>query len=285
MYLTDFAYTAPRDLSEVIELLGDEERDCKIIAGGQSLIPLLKLKLAAPERIVDLRKVPELQQPTRLENGSLVISGMMSYSEIVTDPLVAEHAPLLSAAVRTVADRQVRRLGTLGGSCAHADPAGDAPAVLVALGATFVIEGRDGRRQVEADDFFLGFMETALTPTDVLVQIRIPSTAGWRVNYQKLQGNAQAWATAAVGVAIKIEDGTITQARVGMCNLGPTPLRAEAAQSQLIGSAIGDDAVKRSAAQAAVASTAPPSDVFASADYRKHLAEVLTSRALESAIG
>lgn len=283
MYLRDFSYAAPQELSEVIDLLNDEGRDSKIIAGGQSLIPLMKLKLAAPSLVVDLRKVRELQEPTRLDNGCVVISAMASYSEVLADPLVAEHAPLLSAAVCTVADRQVRRLGTLGGSCAHADPAGDAPAALTALGATFVIQGRDGRREVAAVDFFRGFMETSLDATDVLVEIRVPSMAGWRVSYQKMQGNAQAWATAAVGVAIKIENRYVTGARVGLCNLGMTPLLAEEAQNLLTGRAIDYDII-RSAARKVAASVSPSSDVFASAEYRSHLAEVLTVRAIESAI-
>lgn len=284
MYLADFAYLAPTDLDEVIRQLRDDDRECKVIAGGQSLIPLLKLKLAAPNLLVDLRRVPELRRPVRVEDGDLVLSSMTCYSQLLNDPLVAEHAPLLCAAVRTVADRQVRRLGTIGGTCAHADPAGDAPAALVALNATFIIQGPEGRRALDAPEFFLGFMETSLGPAEVLVEIRIPSTAGWKVSYQKAQGNAQAWATAAVGVAVQLEAGEIKRACVGMCNLGMTPLRAAAAQDLLIGRTYEADVI-RAAARAAAASSSPPSDVFASANYRMHLAEVLTVRAIEDALG
>lgn len=283
MYLTEFAYAAPTELSEVIRHCGDDSHDVKLMAGGQSLIPLLKLKIADPTFIVDLRRVADLRAPARLEGNNLVLPAMTSYARLLGDPLITAHAPLLCAAVRTVGDRQVRRLGTIGGACSHADPAGDAPAVLVALRAVFVIEGPDGRRKVPADEFFFGFLETALGPQDVLVEILVPSTAGWRASYQKAQQNAQAWATAAVGATIQTDGDVIKRARLGMCNLGMTPLSAEAAERELVGNVPAPNVIA-AVATIAAESTAPTSDAFASAEYRSHLAKVLAARAIKGAL-
>lgn len=284
MYLTEFAYQAPSSVPEVIEQLRKYSLDAKLIAGGQSLIPILKLKMAAPTVLIDLRNVRELTAAPKLDGTRLVVGAMTTYAQLLVDPVVAEHAPLLCAAVRTVADRQVRRLGTIGGSCSHADPAGDVPAVLAALEAEFVVHGPSGRRVLPADDFFLGFMEPALGPEDVLVEIRIPSTAGWQASYHKESRTAQAWATAAVGVAVKSSGGRIEQARIGMCNLGMTPLRARDAEQRLVGMEPSPELIAAVAADV-VSIAEPTSDVFGSAEYRLQLAKVLTERSFTEAIG
>ncbi|MDG4823008.1 xanthine dehydrogenase family protein subunit M [Asanoa sp. WMMD1127] len=274
-----FDYAAPTTVDEAISALRDGGEDAKVIAGGQSLIPLLRMRFAAPSTLVDLGGVEELRH-VREDGDALVIGAMVTHARVLRDPLVAEHAPLLAQATATVADRQVRHRGTFAGSLAHADPAGDLPAVALVLGAEMEIAGPDGRRVVPAAEFFVDYLESAVGPDEVLVAVRVPKQGDWVGTYEKFNRVAQGWALVGVAAMVRRDNGTIAEARVGLTNMGSTPLRATAAEEALAG-ADGADAIGSAAARAADGSR-PGDDVSASADYRRHLAGVLTRRAVAS---
>jgi aerobic carbon-monoxide dehydrogenase medium subunit len=274
-------YVAPDSVAGVLSALSEAGEEAKLLAGGQSLLPVLRLRLAYPSTLVDLGKVSELRG-VREDNGSLVIGAMTRHCDVIADPLISQHAALIAAATKTVADPAIRHRGTFGGALAHADPAGDLAAVALALEAEFVIEGSGGRRTVAASEFFLDYLETALSPDELLVEIRVPKLSGWGVHYEKFQRVAQAWAVVGVAVAVRVEGGTIAEARVGLTNMGSVPVRASAVEAALVGASIDADAIGRATAGAADG-THPPSDLGGAADYRTHLAPVLTRRAVLAA--
>jgi carbon-monoxide dehydrogenase medium subunit len=276
-----FEYTRPSTVDEVVRALVDGGEDAKVLAGGQSLIPVLRLRLAAPTVLVDLGGVDELRG-VRDDGDALVVGATTRHADLLRDPLVAEHAPLLAQAAAVVGDRQVRHLGTIGGSLSHADPAGDLAGAAVALDASFEIAGPGGRRTVSAAEFFVDFLTTVLAPDEVLVSVRVPKLSGWTTHYEKFTRVAQAWAICGVAAAVRRDNGHIAEARVSLTNMGATPLRAGGVEEALAGAAATTDAVA-SAAGRATEGTDPPSDVFASADYRGHLATVLTKRAVLAA--
>jgi carbon-monoxide dehydrogenase medium subunit len=279
-----FAYARPSTIDEALQAVASGGEDVKILAGGQSLIPVMRLRLAAPETVVDLTKVAELRG-VREEGDALVVGAMTTHSDVLADPLFAQYAPLIAEATETVADRQVRHRGTFGGALAHADPAGDLPAVALALDAEFVIVGPNGRRTVPARDFFVDYLTTALEDGELLVEVRIPKLPGdWGMHYEKFNRVAQAWSIVAVAAVVRRENGHIAEARIGLTNMGPTPLRATAAEQALAGAAASADAVAEAASHAAEG-TEPSSDLNAQADYRRHLAQVLTRRAVSAAAG
>ncbi|HEY0689962.1 MAG TPA: xanthine dehydrogenase family protein subunit M [Kribbella sp.] len=277
-----FDYYAPTSVDEALALLGAHE-DAKVLAGGQSLLPVLRLRLAAPETIVDLGRIEELRG-VREDGDALVIGAMTPHSVIQSDPLVAEHARLISLATATIADPQVRHRGTFGGSLVHADPAGDLPAVALALGASFVIAGATGRRIVAAADFFEGVFSTVVAEDELLVEVRVPKHTGWGAHYEKFTRIAQQWSIVAVAAAVRLDDGTIAEARVALTNMGSTPVRATAVEQSLLGQPATADAVREAAARAADG-TSPPTDLNGDAEYRTHLATVLTRRAVLAAAG
>ncbi|MGY1642102.1 FAD binding domain-containing protein [Geodermatophilus sp. SYSU D00703] len=279
-----FAYARPTTVDEAVQAVAAGGEDVKILAGGQSLIPVMRLRLAAPETVVDLARVGELRG-VRDDGDAIVIGAMTTHHDVMTDPLVQQHAPLIAEATETVADRQVRARGTFGGALAHADPAGDLPAVALALDAEFVVAGPNGRRTVPAADFFVDYLTTALEEGELLVEIRVPKLSGqWGMRYEKFNRVAQAWSIVAVAAAVRREDGRIAEARIGLTNMGPTPLRARAAEAALAGVEASPDAVA-AAVQAVAEGTSPSSDLNAQADYRRHLAQVLTRRAVSAAAG
>lgn len=279
-----FDYARPTTVDEALQALADGGEDAKILAGGQSLIPVMRLRLAAPSTVVDLSRVTELRG-VRDDGDALVIGAMTTHSDVLSDPLIARHAPLIAQATETVADRQVRHRGTFGGALAHADPAGDLPAVALALDAEFVLAGRGGRRTVAARDFFVDYLTTALAEDELLVEVRVPKLAGqWGMHYEKFNRVAQAWSIVAVAAAVRREDGHIAEARIGLTNMGPTPLRATAAEQALAGAG-ADAGPIADAAQQAAEGTEPSDDLNAKADYRRHLAQVLTRRAVTAAAG
>jgi carbon-monoxide dehydrogenase medium subunit len=277
-----FDYYAPTSVDQALALLGEHE-DAKVLAGGQSLLPVLRLRLAAPETIVDLGRIEELRG-IREDGDALVIGAMTPHSVVQSDPLIAEHARLISLATATIADPQVRHLGTFGGSLVHADPAGDLPAVAVALDAYFVIASDTGRRTVAAADFFEGVFSTAVEEDELLVEVRVPKHTGWGAQYEKFTRIAQQWSIVAVAAAVRLDDDTIAEARVALTNMGSTPVRATAVEQALVGQPATADAVREAAARAADG-TSPPSDLNGDADYRRHLATVLTRRAVLAAAG
>jgi aerobic carbon-monoxide dehydrogenase medium subunit len=279
-----FQYARPTTVDEAVQAVAAGGEDVKILAGGQSLIPVMRLRLAAPETVVDLGRVSEMRG-VRDDGDAIVIGAMTTHHDVMTDPLVQQYAPLIAEATETVADRQVRARGTFGGALAHADPAGDLPAVALALDAEFVIAGPSGRRTVPAADFFVDYLTTVLEEGELLVEIRVPKLSGeWGMRYEKFNRVAQAWSIVAVAAAVRREDGRIAEARIGLTNMGPTPLRARAAEAALAGVEASADAVA-AAAQAAAEGTSPSSDLNAQADYRQHLAQVLTRRAVAAAAG
>ena len=283
MIPAQFDYVAPTSLSEAVTALGEAGEDAKILAGGQSLIPVLRLRLAFPTVLVDLSRVDELRG-VRDDGDVLVIGAMTRHSDVLEDPLVQQHAGLLAEATATVADPAVRHRGTFGGALAHADPAGDLAAVALALDAELVAEGPGGRRTIAARDFFLDYLETALSPDEILAEIRIPKLDGsWSYRYEKFNRVAQAWAIVGVAAAVSMERGQIVQARIGLTNMGSTPVRPSSVEAALAGAS--DLAAVKAAAQSAAEGTNPPSDLGAKADYRAHLARVLTGRAVASAAG
>jgi aerobic carbon-monoxide dehydrogenase medium subunit len=276
-----FDYKAPTDLDEALQLLAEGGDDAKIIAGGQSLLPVMKLRLAAPELLIDLAKIDSLKG-VRDEGDAIVIGAMTPHFEVVGDPLVTEHASLIARCIETVADPQVRHRGTIGGACAHADPASDIPAPMVALDAEFVIAGPGGRRRVAAADFFQDLFTTALGDDEILVEVRVPKYTGWGSAYEKFVRVKQQWAIAGVAATVRPEADTIAEARLGLTNMGPTPVRARAAEQALAGVAVEPDAV--AGALAGIANgTTPPTDINGDPEYRRHLVSILGRRAVLAA--
>jgi carbon-monoxide dehydrogenase medium subunit len=232
--------------------------------------------------LIDIGRIEELHGVTR-DGDTLVVGAATTHHDVMTDPLVRQHAPLLAQAVGTVADPAVRHRGTFGGALSHADPAGDLGGVALALGCEMVIAGPGGTRTVAAADFFVDFLTTALEPDEILTQVRVPVLGeGWGYRYEKFNRVAQAWSIVAVAAAVRRSNGSIAEARVALTNMGPTPLRATAVEGALSGVDATADAV-RSAAEQAAEGTRAPSDLNGHADYREHLARVLTARAVSAA--
>ena len=277
-----FDYVKASSVDEARSALAAGGEDAKVLAGGQSLIPLLRLRLAAPALLVDLSGIDELRGVTE-DGDDLVIGAMTTHHAVLGDSLIARYAPLVGQATATVADRQVRHRGTFGGSLAHADPAGDLPAVAVASGAVFEIAGAAGTRSVPAAEFFSDYLTTAIGPDEILTAVRLPKREAWGTHYEKFQRTAQGWALVGVAAAVRMADGAVASAAVALTNMGSTPIHASAVEAALVGSDGSEGAIAAAAAHAADG-TSPTSDVSASADYRRHLAVVLTKRALLQAI-
>lgn len=231
---------------------------------------------------MDVGRIPELRG-VREDGDTLVIGAMTTHHDVIRDPLVRRHAGLLAAATATVADPAVRHRGTLGGSLAHADPAGDLPAVVLALDAELVAQGPRGRRTVPARQFFVDYLQSALDPDELLVEVRVPKADGWGFHYEKFHRVAQSWAMVGVAALVRRDDGHIAEARVGLTNMGTTPLRATATEEALTGA--GDPEAVARAAESAAIGTQPSQDISASPEYRAHLARVLTKRAVLTAAG
>ncbi|GGX74258.1 FAD binding domain-containing protein [Streptomyces anandii] len=277
-----FDYVRPAGVDEAVRALADAGEDAKVLAGGQSLLPLLRLRLAFPELVVDVGRIPELRG-VREDGDTLAIGALTTHHDVVHDPLVRRHAGLLAQATEAVADPAVRHRGTLGGSLAHADPAGDLPAVALALDAELVAQGPGGRRTIPAREFFADYLQTTLAPDELLVEIRVPKRDGWGFRYEKFSRVAQSWAMVGVAALVRRDNGHIAEARVGLTNMGATPLRATAAEEALAGA--GDAGSVARAAESAAEGTRPSRDASASPEYRAHLARVLTKRAVLSAAG
>jgi len=264
-----FDYKVADSAEAAIAMLGEHGDEAKLIAGGHSLVPMMKFRLATPAVLVDIARIEDLSY-IRQDNGHLAIGAMTRHHAVETSDLVAEHAPMLGHVASLVGDPSVRHRGTLGGTLAHSDPASDLPAAVLALGGTIVAQGPNGTRDIAASDFFTGYFESVLAADEMITEIKIPTgTAGW--NYQKFNRRAQDWAIVGVGVA----DGG---KGISLVNMGSTPLRATAAEA-----AVADGASAADAAALAAEGTSPPQDNNADAAYRTHLAKVLTERALKAA--
>ncbi len=279
-----FDYESPGSVDEAISMMaGAAGRDVKVLAGGQSLLPVLRMRMAAPELVIDLGRIAELRG-VREDGDVIAIGAMTTHDDVTRERLIRQHAMLLSMAAQTVADPQVRHRGTFGGSLAHGDPAGDMPAAALALDAEMVIAGPNGRRTVPASGFFTDLFTTAIGDGELLVEIRMPKHTGWGAHYEKFNITAQAWSIVAVAAAIRTEGGSIAQAKVALSNMGLVPLRATAVEQALIGRPATAEAI-RDAAMRAAEGTSPMTDANADEDYRRHLATVLTGRAVLAAAG
>jgi carbon-monoxide dehydrogenase medium subunit len=275
-----FDYEVADSVEHAIELLGSSD-DGKLLAGGHSLLPLMKLRFARPSTIVDIGRIRELSY-IRDGGDRLQIGALTRHLDLQSDPLLQEHCPILSHTAGLIGDPQVRHRGTIGGSVAHGDPASDLPTVLLALDAELVVQGPEGERTIPAAGFFEGLFETALGPRDVLREIRVPKLGdrvGW--SYVKFTRRAQDWATVGVAVVVRRSNGSIGEAAVGLTSMGATPLRARAVEQRLAGA---DATAVAEAAEAAAEGTSPSSDTSATAEFREHLARVLVRRALEEAL-
>jgi carbon-monoxide dehydrogenase medium subunit len=282
MIPAQFEYVRAGSVDEAVAALGQHGEDSKVLAGGQSLIPLLRLRLAYPEVLVDVGRVPEMTG-VREEGDQLVIGAMTTHHDVIHDELVRRHCGLIAQATEQVADPAVRHLGTFGGSLAHCDPASDLPAVALALDAEMVVAGPGGRRTVPGAEFFQDYLQTAMAADELLVEIRLPKLGeGWGYRYEKFHRVAQSWAIVGVAAAVRRSNGTITEARVGLTNMGPTPVRATAVEEALSGASTSDIPA---AAERAAEGASAPSDLNGKSDYREHLARVLTRRALTAAAG
>lgn len=279
MIPAEFDYVAPESLDEAIQALADGGEDAKLLAGGHSLIPLMKLRLAAPSLLVDLRKVPGLGGVQR-QNGHWRIGALVTHAELEQ----RSELGLASRVAGTIADPQVRHRGTLGGSLAHGDPASDQPAAMLVTGAEVTLQGASGQRTVAADDLFKDYLTTAVAADEVLTEIRIPALDGYGYGYQKFNRRSEDWAIVAVCAIVKVDDGTVSGARVGLTNMGPVPLRATAVEQALVGRPATTESVA-GAAEHAAENTNPPGELHASTEYKQHLARVLTRRALTQAVG
>jgi carbon-monoxide dehydrogenase medium subunit len=277
-----FDYVAPGTVEEALSALAASD-DAKVIAGGQSLLPVLRMRLNAPELLVDLGAIDTLNDIVD-EGDSVLIGAMVPYYRILAHPSVQTGLGLLHKAITEVADPQIRHRGTLGGALVHADPAGDCGAPILALDAELVVAGQDGERTVAAEHFFLDLFETAVGEDELLTHIRIPKLDGWGSHYEKFVRVAHQWPIVAVAAAVKADGGTISEARIGLTNMGPTALRAKTVEQALVGQPATEDGV-RAACNLVAEGTNPPSDLNGDADYRKHLATVLTRRAVLAAAG
>jgi carbon-monoxide dehydrogenase medium subunit len=275
MIPASFDYYRAGSADEAIRLLAEHGEDAKFIAGGHSLLPLMKLRLARPRALIDISRLADLSY-IRADGDQVAIGALTRHHDLQYSEVLAQAVPLMAAAAAEVGDPQIRHRGTIGGSLAHGDPASDLPAVVLALDATLVAEGPDGRRDIAAADFFTGFYETALSPQELLVEIRIPRTDGAGWSFQKFNRRAHDWAV--VGVAAVKDTANGGGARIGLVNMGATTVRATGAESALAGGASAAEA-----AEHAADGLEPPADINASRDFRRHLATVLVRRALEEA--
>jgi carbon-monoxide dehydrogenase medium subunit len=275
----EFDYHRPTSLDEALSLIGDEARP---LAGGHSLIPLIKFRLSTPAALVDLAGVPGLGEISA--NGGLTIGALATHSEVAESDAVRSACPVLAEAAGLIGDPQVRNRGTLGGSIAHADPAADYPTLLKALGATVSVAGPNGTREIAADDFFVGIFTTALSPDELVTSVSVPaSAAGTGAAYVKHHHPASRFAVAGVAAVVTVEGGTCTGARVTVGGVTASPTHASSAADSLVGGPGSGEAIAAAAAKVPESLTSPTTDAYASGEYRVHLAEVLAARAIAKA--
>jgi len=279
MITAPFDYEAPESVEEAIRILHENGEDAKLLAGGHSLLPLMKVRLAAPTVLVDLRKIPGLQSVEQ-ENGGWTIGPMTRHAALQD----TSELGVVARAASLIADQQVRNRGTIGGSLAHGDPASDLPAVLLALDGSVTARGPNGERSIPAADLFQDYLTTTLRHDEVITEVRLPGLEDYGFGYQKFTRRAEDWAMVGVCALVsRAADGSCADVRIGFTNMGSTPLRATAAEDALRGGQLDDASIRAAAAQAGEG-TDPPGDLNATPEYKRHLARVLTRRALEEAV-
>lgn len=279
----EFEYHAPASVAEAVGLLERLGEDAKILAGGHSLVPAMRFRLAAPEALIDINGITELAY-IRDQGDHLAVGAMTREAELEHSAIVAQRYPMLADAGKVIADPLVRNRGTLGGNLAHADPANDHPAVMLAYGATILAEGPGGSREIPVDDFFTGLFESALAPNELLIEVRIPAPgAGSGSAYVKLERKVGDYAISAAAVNLTVSGGTCTAARIGLTNVSAVPMRATGAEAALAGNALTDEAIE-AAGQAAAQECDPSGDLRGSAEYKRDVTRVLVKRAVRKAM-
>lgn len=278
MIAQSFQYESPQTLQEAIELLHRHGEEAKILSGGHSLIPMMKLRFASPEYVIDINGIPGLSY-IKEEGGLLKIGGLTREAEIEHSDLLKAHFPIFADVTKLIADPQVRNMGTIGGNLAHGDAANDHPAVMLALGATVVATGADGEREIPIDEFFYGFYMTALQHGEILTEIRIPMPApGTGSAYHKLERKVGDYATTGVAVQLTIDgNGIVTSAGIGLTNVNPVPMRASRSEEAIVGKPISEETLKH-AAQYASEDCSPSSDLRGSEEYKRHVTGVVVKR-------
>lgn len=280
MIAAPFDYETPESLEEAIRMLHENGEDAKLLAGGHSLLPLMKVRLAAPTLLIDLRKIPGLHGVQR-SNGDWRIGSMTRHADLQVMPELG----VIASTAAQIADQQVRNRGTIGGSLAHGDPASDLPTVALACDTELAVRGSNGERTIPAAELFQDYLTTALGQDEVITEVRLPAFDGFGHSYQKFTRRAEDWAMVGVCALVKKgADGSCEDVRIGLTHMGSTPLRAEAAENALRGGALDAASIARAAEQASEG-TEPPGDLNATPDYKRHLARVMTRRALEEAAG
>jgi carbon-monoxide dehydrogenase medium subunit len=280
-----FDYVAPTSVHDALTLLSENPDGAKVMAGGQSLLPVLRMRLNAPELVIDISGIEELKGITDV-GDAIRIGAAATYQDVLESDLVKEHLALLHQAVETIADPQIRHRGTICGALAHADPAGDVGAPVLALDATMMVQtlGVAGPQPVSAADFFMDLFETAVGENGLLTEVRIPKHTGWGSHYEKFVRVSHQWAILGIAATVRTEGSTIAEAKVGLTNMGSTPLRASAVEQALVGQPATEEAIAEICARVGEG-TDPPSDLNGQADYRRHVAGVLTRRAVLTAAG
>lgn len=278
-----FEYYAPRSLNDAVKFLSDHRDDVKILSGGQSLLPLMKMRLSKPAYIVDIGRIPDLDKITE-ESDNLIIGGLVTHVQIESSELLKKKCPLLPQTATTIADVQVRNCGTIGGSVAHADPAGDWPAAIIALDAEIKIVGPNGERWVKCDDFFLGLLMSVLEPDEIVTAVKVPVTGDDKTAYMKAAPRSSGFAV--VGVAVRVtlgSDGVCSRITIGVTGVTDKAYRAERVEQMLTGKKLETSLIQQAAAEA-THNVEVIEDINGSSEYRKHLTEVYVERAIESAL-
>ena len=278
-----FEYQAPSSVDEAIKLIGELGERGKVLAGGHSLIPIMKLRLAQPEVLVDITRIPELRE-VRGDGDRIAIGALVTHARILSEAAIREGCPVLSETAHEIGDIQVRNRGTIGGSLAHADPAADYPATILALDAEIVAQGPKGRRTIKASEFFTGMLSTALAPDELLVEVRVPKLGkGSGGAYLKLPNKASHYAVVGVAAVVRVEGGKLASVAVGITGAGSQPIRATAVENALRGQSTSGDAIAK-ASESAAEGLDLLADIHGSADYRAHIARVYTRRAIQAAV-
>jgi carbon-monoxide dehydrogenase medium subunit len=277
MIPAEFDYTVAESVDDAIRLLGEGGEDAKLLAGGHSLLPLMKLRFAAPSLLVDIGRISELRG-VQTGDDSFVIGALTRHADLQE----RDDLGLIAAAAKQIADQQVRNRGTIGGSLVNGDSAADLPAVLLALEGSVIVRGADGEREIAAADLFQGYLSTAVAPGEVLTEVRIPALVGYGYGYEKFNRRSEDWAMVGVCALVKSVDGVCEDVRIGLTHMASTPLRASAAEDALRGQPLDEEHIAAAAALAAEG-TSPLADLNATPDYKRHLARVLTKRALTTA--
>jgi carbon-monoxide dehydrogenase medium subunit len=284
MFPASFGYVAARSVNEALDLLARHGEDGKILAGGHSLIPAMKLRLSSPRTLIDIGAVPELRG-VKVDGGNLVIGALTVHADIASSELVRKHLPGLADAASVIGDLQVRNRGTIGGSVAHADPGADFPVILTALSATIIVQSRSGRRSIAVDGFFTDFFSTVMNPDEILIEIRVPlPVPGTGTAYSKLPHPASGYVVVSAGALItRGASGSCAAARLAIGGLGATPIRAAAAEQELQDKSLTDQAIAAAAAKV-TDGTDPVEDSYATAEYKRHVATVYARKAIEMAV-